>query len=495
MRPCSRVLLLNPRRGYTSSEFGLGYQTPLGLVFVGGPLLDAGFKVELLDADAARLSLAEMVRRVADFRPDVVGVSHTGSTAAHVEVVKAIKALKQRMPDVSIAYGGVYPTFAFRTVMADVPEIDFIVRGEGERATSELMAALRDGGDLSKIDSLVWREEGQLRINKAAAPITDLDRYRPAWELVDWDLYSLLGQKSSGVQFARGCPNGCGFCGQWMFWKRYRHRTPDVFIEQIKTLVLDYGIEHIWPADEHFTADRPALEQVLNGLVEKGLRPSMSINATVDSIIRDRDILPLYKKAGIDFVALGVESDRDDVVAGFGKTSFEMACEAVELLKRHHILACVNVIFGLEDESWSTLWRKYWRLVKLDADFVNATYLTPHFWTPVGAKVPLDSIIQPDPAKWGYRSQIVHTPNLSPRQLFTAVKVIELCIHTRPRRVWRSIFPGDRVIGRMGRRGLTRALVVWLIEGFRDFPRTSTIRPGEFRDYPEVVRMLMPRSK
>lgn len=89
MRTFSRVLLLNPRRGYTSSEFGLGYQTPLGLVFVGGPLLDAKFNVELLDADAARLSLSEMVERVADFQPDVIGVSHTGSTAAHVELTAA----------------------------------------------------------------------------------------------------------------------------------------------------------------------------------------------------------------------------------------------------------------------------------------------------------------------------------------------------------------------------------------------------------------------
>lgn len=261
--------------------------------------------------------------------------------------------------------------------MADIPEVDSIVRGEGELAMLELMTTLRDGGDLGDIDSLVWREKGRLRINKVAASITDLDKYSPGWGLSDWRLYNLLGQKASGIQFARGCPNGCGFCGQWMFWKRYRHRSPAVFIAQVETLVHDYGIEHIWLADEHFTADRRALEQVLNGLIEKGLRPSMFINATVDSIIRDQDIIHLYKKAGIDFVALGVDSDRDDVVAGFGKTSFEVACEAVELLKRHHILACVNVIFGLEDESWSSLWRKYWRLVKLDPTSSTPPTLLP----------------------------------------------------------------------------------------------------------------------
>lgn len=490
-----RILLINPRRGYISSEYGLGYQIPLGLVQVGGPLLDAGFEVMLIDADAERLSSKELEKRARDFNPQVIGVSHTGSTAAHVEVVKTIRTLKELLPWVKIVYGGVYPTFAWRSVMTDVTEIDFVVRGEGEATAVDLLTALRDKRPLADIPGIIWRDGDRLVVNRARPPIENLDDYRPGWELVNWDNYYLLGQKAAGVQFARGCPNNCGFCGQWVFWRRFRHRSPENIISQIELLVKEYDVEHIWPADEHFTADRAALEILLKGLVERGLRPSMSINASVDSIIRDHDILYLYKQAGVDFIAMGVESDSDEVAAGFGKSSYRMACDAVNLLRRANILSCVNVIYGLEDESWKTMWRKALRLRKMDPDFINATYLTPHFWTPVGSKVPLDRIIQPDPARWGYRNQVVDTPNLSPRALFFGVKATEFFLHGRPKRVWRSLFTRDTASRRMGRHALTRAFIVWLVEIFKDYPQTNFIQPSEFRRCFEAIRILMPRSQ
>jgi len=487
------ILLINPRRGYISSEYGLGYQLPLGLIQIGGPLIDAGFKVKLIDADAEHLSFDELSKQALSFNPDIIGISHTGSTAAHLEAVKTIKMMRQHFPDAKIVYGGVYPTFAFRWIMNDVQEIDFIVRGEGEATALELMTALRDGQPLSTVKGIIWRRGQEIIVNTTRPVIKNLDVFRPGWELADWNNYNLLGERSSGIQFARGCPNACGFCGQWMFWRRFRHRSPQNIVDQIELLMNKYKVKHIWPADEHFTADRQALEEVLNELIKRGLRPSMSINATVDSIVRDADILHLYKKAGIDFIAMGVESDNDEVVARFGKSSYEMACDAVKLLHKEKVLSCVNVIYGLENESWKTLWRRFNRLRHMDPDFVNATYLTPHFWTPVGSKIPLDRLIQPDPAKWGYRNQVVATSKMSPAALFLGVKASEFFLHGRPKRVWRSLVNSDRDIRILGRRALTRALLVWMVEVFKDFPSSSFVKKGSFQNYPQSIRVLMPR--
>ena len=492
MKP-KRILLVNARRGYTSSEYGLGYQVPLGLVFLAGPLIDAGFEVKLIDADAARMSAGELARESSLFSPDIIGISHTGSTAAHSTVKKSIENLHGASPDARIVYGGIYPSFAFRAIMREVPEVDFIARGEGEAIMVGLAEAIRDGSALGDIEGLVWRDDEGMVVNRAARPITDLDQYRPGWELVEWDRYKLLGQRASGLQFGRGCPNTCNFCGQWIFWKRYRHRSPKNFVDQIELLVNKYGIEHIWPADEHFAADREALIEVLNDIIERGITISLSINTSVDTVIRDRDILHLYKKAGVDFAALGVESDNDDVSEAFGKSSYEMACEAMSLLRKEGVLTCANVIFGLEDETFKTLWRRFFRIKKMDPDFLNATYLTPHFWTPVGAKVPIDKIIQPDTSLWGYRNQVVDTQHLTPGQLFVGVKATEFFMHIRPSRIWRAIFPYDKQVGRMGRRGLWRAFVVWMIEVVTERPRRA-IAPGEFRHYPESVNILFPRK-
>jgi anaerobic magnesium-protoporphyrin IX monomethyl ester cyclase len=488
-----RVLLVNARRGYISSEYGLGYQVPLGLVFVAGPLLDAGFEVKLIDADAKRMSLDALADVTRDYKPDLIGISHTGSTAAHTHVVPAISALKNAAPEAKLVYGGVYPSFAFRAIMEDVPQVDYVVRGEGEKISLELAVALRDQGDLGDIDGLVWRDKDTFVVNAAARPLCDLDAYRPAWELVDWDEYRLLGQRASGIQFGRGCPNSCNFCGQWVFWKRYRRRSPKNFVDQIELLVNKYGIEHLWPADEHFAADRVALIEVLEEMISRGLRVSMSINTSVDTVLRDEDILHLYKKAGVDFAAIGVESDNDEVVDSFGKSSYEMACKAISLLRQHCILSCSNVIFGLEDETFKTIWRRFLRLRQLDPDFVNATYLTPHFWTPLGAKVPLDKVIEPDTSRWGDRNQVVATPNMTPRQLFFSVKATEFFMHIRPSRIRRAIFPHDRVVGRMGIVGLWRALIVWMVEVATDRPK-KTLKSGEFLEHERSVRILFPRA-
>lgn len=490
----NKILLTNAPRGYISSEYGLGYQIPLGLVLVGGPLVDAGYEVKLLDADAKKLSIDEVVKVAKQFQPDLIGISHTGSTAAHPHAAKTIKALKAALPETYIVYGGVYPTFAFRYIMQTLSEIDFIVRGEGEAVMLDLVSALNDKRQLKDVPGIVWRDQGEPVVNPAAPLIQNLDAYRPGWELVDWPLYRLLGWRSAGVQFSRGCPNNCDFCGQWVFWKKYRHRSPENFVAQVKELVTKYKVEHIWPADEHFCADRESLIKILTGIVNEKIKVSLSINASVDSILRDKDILPLYKKAGIDFIALGVESDNDEVVQAFGKSSYEMAGEALRLLKKHSIISCANVIYGLEDESFATMWKKFWRLRQLDPDFVNATYLTPHFWTPRGSKIPIAAIIQPNQERWGYRNQVVHTPNLAPWQLFLGVKLTEFFLHIRPSRLWRTLLTFDKETRKFSRRALYRAFVVWLVETFFDFPKTKFLSPGQFSRCPELIKALLPHN-
>lgn len=488
-----RILLLNPKRQYFANEYGFGYQVPLGLVFIGGPLVDAGFEVKMLDADAADLDINDVLKEISDFRPSVVGVSHTGSTASHPTAIKAIKEIKKNFPDTRIIYGGVYPSFAYRSVIKDVAEVDFVVRGEGEASVLEFFKALKAKKPLGKVGGLVWREDGEIRVNKPMPPIKNLDDYRPAWELVDWGLYKLLGRRSAGIQFGRGCPNFCDFCGQWIFWKKWRHFSPKVFVDQIEHLVKHYGIEAVWPADEHFAADRDLLIEILEDISSRDFRVSLSINTSVEAILRDKDIMPLYKKAGIDFAAIGVESDSDDVIGkvGKGKSTYQKACEAVKILQKNQIIACTNIIYGLEEESFKTLIRKCWRLLKLDPDFLNAMYLTPHFWTPAGSKTDPDMVIQPDLSRWDYRHQIIDVPNLSALQLFIGVKFTEFLLHCRPKRLWRGL-TFEKYARWMSMYGLWKAFQVWTMEIF-EHAGVKVEKPGTlFKHQPDKIRSLLP---
>src|SRR5947209_9246546 len=106
-----RILLINPPYQTLTSNWGVGHQVPLGLLAVGGPLLDAGHAVRLLDAECRRLTRAAVARAVQALRPDVVMTGHAGSTPAHPVCVSMLRAIKASCPGVLTVYGGVYPSY------------------------------------------------------------------------------------------------------------------------------------------------------------------------------------------------------------------------------------------------------------------------------------------------------------------------------------------------------------------------------------------------
>ncbi len=77
------ILLINPPYQTLTSNWGVGHQIPLGLLMIGGPLLDAGHRVTLLDAESLRLSIPAILSAVLSLRPDLVMTGHAGSTPAH----------------------------------------------------------------------------------------------------------------------------------------------------------------------------------------------------------------------------------------------------------------------------------------------------------------------------------------------------------------------------------------------------------------------------
>src|SRR5205823_8331932 len=129
-------------------------------------------------------------------------------------------------------------------------------------------------------------------------------------------------------------------------------------------------------------------------------------------------------------------------------SSVDDAYKAVRLLRRHGILSIVDYIFGLEDETPRTIWRAFRGLLRYDGDFVNALYLTPHSWTPLGRALRESPIIEPDLWRWDYRHQVIGVRRLTPAQLLLGVKLVELIYHLHPRRLWRILAAADRRVRR-----------------------------------------------
>lgn len=117
-------------------------------------------------------------------------VGHSGSTSAHPVVSRLTRALRHALPDVTIVYGGVFPTYHHREVLADEQPIDVVVRGEGEETARRLVRALARGTPLSDVAGIAFRARGEIVATPPAETIADLDAYRVGWELIDHRRYT-----------------------------------------------------------------------------------------------------------------------------------------------------------------------------------------------------------------------------------------------------------------------------------------------------------------
>lgn len=171
------ILIVNPPHTAIGSRIPSEQLPPLGLLCVGGPLLDAGHDVTLLDAELGPLSHTEIVRRVVMHCPQVLLIGHSGSTSAHPTVVELTRRFRAELPNLTIIYGGVFPTYHFRDILAHEPQIDVIVRGEGEATVSKLIAAIECGDDLASVEGIAFRRDGQIVETPPARMIEDLNAY------------------------------------------------------------------------------------------------------------------------------------------------------------------------------------------------------------------------------------------------------------------------------------------------------------------------------
>jgi len=440
-----KITLVNPPHTAIGSRIPREHLPPLGLLSIGGPLLDAGFQVDLLDAELAPLSLHEIVQEVQRRQPQVLMIGHSGSSTAHPTVVQLSRLLKVALPKLIVVYGGVHPTYHWDEILAECAEIDVIVRGEGEQTAIDLMRALVTRAALTNIKGLAFREQGRIVATPPAEMIRDLDAYRVGWELIDHSRYSYWGGKRAVVvQFARGCPYLCSYCGQRGFWTQWRHRDPVKLARELAWLHRERGVELINFADELPTGSRKMWQKFLEALIAENV-PLLLVGSTrASDIVRDRDILHLYKRAGVIRFLLGIESYDDETIRKIKKgASTSQDQLAIQLLRKHGIISMATYVIGFNEESDRDYWRSYRHLLRYDPDQVQLLYATPHRWTPFYATVEDREVLQFDMRLWDYKHQVLKARGVPSWRVFLWFKSIEVLMQARPKVIRRTLFHRD----------------------------------------------------
>ena len=495
-----RITLLNPTHYSIGSRVPGEVLPPLGLLAIGGPLIDAGFAVQLVNADRLNLSPRATVDAVIATAPDAVLIGHSGSTSAHPLVVDLVRLLRLALPAVKIVYGGVFPSYHWAEVLAEVPQIDVIVRGEGEVTAPALMALLAAGGDLATLPGIAFRRDGQPQATVSAPMLEDLDSVRIGWELIDFGDYSYWGGKRAVVlQFSRGCPHLCTYCGQRGFWTRWRHRDPVKFAAEIAWLVREHGIELVNLADENPTSSRRVWKDFLKALVAEGVKVLIVGSTRADDIVRDADLLPLYKQAGCLRFLLGLEGTDEATLQTVQKGgSRAKDRQAIALLRQNGMIGLCTFAVGFEEETDADYLRLLRHLLAYDPDQVMSVYATPHRWTPFHGHSAHRRVIQTDLRLWDYKHQVLETPKVPAWRVFLWVKLIEAALQLRPRALWRIWRHPDAEIRHAMRWYTAMGRGVWLRE-VRDALRFRARRGQTVAEFwgkdqlPEAA--LQPRRK
>jgi anaerobic magnesium-protoporphyrin IX monomethyl ester cyclase len=268
-------------------------------------------------------------------------------------------------------------------VLGDAPWIDAIVRGEGEEIIVDLVRTVAEGrwpADRAQVKGIAYVEEGQIVATPAAPTVKDLDGISPDWGVLEWDkyIYIPMNKRVAIPNMARGCPYTCSFCSQWKFWRDYRIRDPKKVVDEIETLVRDHNVGFFILADEEPTINRKKFVAFCEELIARDLGILWGINTRVTDILRDEELLPLYRKSGLIHASLGTEAAAQLKLDRFHKeTTIADNKRAIDLLRKAGILTEAQFIVGLENETAETLEETYRMARDWNPDLANWAMYTP----------------------------------------------------------------------------------------------------------------------
>ncbi len=317
---------------------------PMGLFQVGAMLLAHGHDVQILNACDLGSRPARIRQILDERRPDVVGVSilHANRWGG----IDIARQVKQKAPHATVVFGGVGATFLWSHLLTHFPEIDYVVRGEGEYTFLELIRFLESGagGLPMHIDGLALRRQNTPVKTGDREPVADLDSLpMPA------DHFTF-----QHVSLTRGCPSGCTFCGSPALWKRrVRTHSATYFVDQLERLHRK-GVGFFFVSDDTFTLQRDRVIDVCRQIIERGLKITWAAISRVDCV--DAEVLVWMRRAGCTQISYGVESGSREIRAVYHKKISDAAiCRAFDLTQRTGIMARAYFIYGAPGESDRTI--------------------------------------------------------------------------------------------------------------------------------------------
>jgi len=376
-----RIVLVHPNYHSGGAEIA-GKWSPAWVAYLAGYLKANGYSdIRFIDAMTDDLSEKELRAQLTALQPDIVGC--TAITPSIYKAERVLQVAKEINPKIVTVLGGIHSTFMYQQILFEAPWIDAIVRGEGEAVFLNLARAIDQGrwpDSRGQINGIAYIQDTKIVATPAEPPIKDVDSIVADWSILDWDKYNYipLGTRVASPNMARGCPFTCSFCSQWKFWRDYRVRDPKKVVDEIEILVREHKVGFFILADEEPTINKKKFVEFCQEMIDRNLPVLWGINTRVTDILRDEDLLPFYRKAGLVHISLGTEAAAQLNLDLFNKeTTVGQNKRAIELLRENGIVAEAQFIVGLDNETAETLEETYRMAMDWQPDMANWSMFTP----------------------------------------------------------------------------------------------------------------------
>lgn len=341
-----KVILVNP----SSDTFRMPEEN-LGLAYLKSHLVSNGFETEIIDAYLENFSVAEVVRQVTSSKECFfVGLSpYIDSLLYSKEITNEVK---KRRADIKVCWGGHLASFSAQELLSCNENIDFIVRGEGERTLQEILevCSYQDEQQYDKVRGLVYKDEsGRIILNPKRDLLENLD------ELPFPDrsktLISAKGNALVQISGSRGCYGNCSFCSINSLYKlsngkSWRGRSAKNIVDELETL-YSQGYSMFKFVDDSFFGPgkdwRHRAFSIANEIMARGLRIRFRISTRANNV--EREVFSHLKDAGLYSVSIGIESGVQRALDTFRKgITVEQNEIALEVLKDLGIITLMGFI-------------------------------------------------------------------------------------------------------------------------------------------------------
>jgi anaerobic magnesium-protoporphyrin IX monomethyl ester cyclase len=357
-----------------------GRWIPLGLVYLAGAARQVNLEAEIYDAMTKGHEYPEIELRFRESMADYV--ASTAITATIDEAVNTLELAKRTRPDTVTILGGVHPTFMYEEVLNSSAAVDYIVIGEGEVTLRNLLEVLESGGDPATVAGIAFRRGGKVVKTDKRNFMENLDDLPAAWDILDWGDYSSLvipDSRLGAISTSRGCDHDCLFCSQQKFWEHsWRARDPRKVADELEYLYTTYHVNVFLLTDEYPTRNRERWEALLNEVIAKDIPIYLLMETRAMDIIRDKDIIWKYRKAGIVYISVGIETADQALLHALGKeTDVGQIKQIFGILREQEIVSEASFMLGYPEETSESIKNTMQMALNYNPDIANFLTYTP----------------------------------------------------------------------------------------------------------------------